>query len=109
MFVKALLWSRLYAYVETTVIRCGMSNLPYDISRSDPAMSRAADQVHALIALHPEGVTFSEFMQAHRYQISVEDAAIASIQLLLHEGKVYSNEPWSGGGFIHHVKLFARA
>jgi hypothetical protein len=85
-----------------------MSDLPYDVSRDDPAMSQAADRVSMLISQHPEGVTLPELMKAHKDQVTAEEAVIAAILLLLHEGKIYSNEPWTGLGFIDHVRLFSR-
>jgi len=89
----------------------GMSLSP-DISRDDPAMSQAANEVQALIRLHPEGVTFPELMKAHADRVSVEDAVLASIELLLHEGKISSSETWGAAGrvgFVARAKLSARA
>lgn len=87
-----------------------------DLDPNDPDARRAADHIRELIALHPEGITFSEFVQAHRGQITVDPAVILAIRLMLREGSVYSSKEgdgsggWDGsGGFLDHVKLFAHA
>ena len=90
----------------------GMDNPPYDPNEdfdpNDPDARRTANLVRTLIASHPEGITFFEFGQAYKNQITVPEAAIASIRLLLRENQIYSNKPWAGGGFVNDVKLFAR-
>ena len=76
-------------------------------SRDSPQESRAADKVLVLISGHPNGVTFIDLIHRHRDEISDWSSVLAAIDLLREEGKVITDEPWQGRGYLETVRLYA--
>ncbi len=72
-----------------------------------PTEPLAANLVLSLIRRHPLGVTFNEFMHSHRSQISSHIVVLLAIDLLLAQGKVYTDPAWRTVGYLQNVKLFA--
>src|SRR5882724_6093453 len=72
-------------------------------SRSVPHESRAADDVQRTVQRYPDGVTFEELMRDNPQKD--RSSILAAIELLIEEGKIKSNRPWSGKGFLDEVKL----
>lgn len=78
-------------------------------SRSIASQSRDADLLEDLIQRYPSGVTFEDLMRGNKKRLKDRSAALAAIELLLKEGKLKSDRPWSGPGFLDQVKLHVSA
>ncbi len=52
-------------------------------------------------------MTFNEFMHSYPSQISSHIVVLLAIDLLLAQGKVYTNPAWRTVGYLQNVKLFA--
>ncbi|HXB22241.1 MAG TPA: AAA family ATPase [Candidatus Solibacter sp.] len=77
-----------------------------DYSRSVSHHSRAADKIQAIVQRYPEGVTFEELMRDKQECLKDRNSVLAAIRLLIEEGKIQSERPWSGEGFLDDVKLY---
>jgi hypothetical protein len=71
--------------------------------RQIPNQSRAADNILEIISTYPEGVTVDDMVKSHKVDLS---SALAAIDLLFHEGKLSSDEPWREGRYLYQ-KLYA--
>jgi predicted ATPase len=75
-------------------------------SRSIPHQSRAADEVHDIVQRYPKGVTFEDLMRSNSKRFKDRNSVLAAIELLIEEGKITSEKPWGGKGFLDEVKLY---
>src|ERR1700761_6438139 len=75
-------------------------------SRSIPHQSRAADEIQKLVRQYSQGVTVNELMRSNPDRLKDASSVLAAIELLIEEGKLKSNEPWGGKGFLDEVKLY---
>lgn len=78
-------------------------------SRSIPHQSRAADEVQNIVQRYSQGVTFKELMRGNPHRLKDESSVLAAIELLIEEGKLKTDTPWSGKGFLDAVKLYVSA
>src|SRR5689334_1605405 len=77
-------------------------------SRSVPHESRAADEVQNAVQRYPQGVTFEDLMQGNPHRLQDRSSVLAAIELLIEEGKLKTDRPWSGKGLLDDVKLYVR-
>jgi predicted ATPase len=75
-------------------------------SRSVPHESRAADEVQNVVQRYPQGVTFEDLMRGNPHRLKDRNSVLAAIELLIEEGKLKTDMPWSGKGFLDDVKLY---
>jgi hypothetical protein len=83
--------------------------MPY--SRKFPEQDRAIELVFRLMRMHPEGVTVSELndlMRSHHDKLKSEIAWFHSIDVLIHEGRVYTCAKWREQGYLESLKLYAK-
>jgi hypothetical protein len=89
-------------------IRCkgvNLQSLMSHYSRAIPHHSRAVDEVYTLISGYSEGVTFNRLLREHAARLKDGSSVIASIYLLMEEGKVCTDVPWEGAEFKNKVLL----
>jgi hypothetical protein len=87
--------------------KCGYEVKTVAYSMDVPTEALAVNLVLSLIGRHPLGVTFNEFMHSYSAQISSHIVVLLAIDLLLAQGKVYTNPAWRTVGYLQNVKLFA--